>query len=141
MPVSWKALLDAFEFANLGGMGEHQAFVCRQTGKIYERSELLDEDDQEQLPDDLEDNPNYLVIPDKRELDLGKPLVLGFAREFLPNDFDEVRRIFSRRGAYAAFKSLLVRKHALDRWYDFESKATEKALRDWCEVNSIELTE
>jgi hypothetical protein len=33
-------------------------------------------------------------------LDLGKPLVLDFAREFLPDDYDEVRHIFSRRGAY-----------------------------------------
>ena len=65
--------------------------------------------------------------------------MLDFAREFLPNDFDEVRRIFSRRGAYAAFKDLLARRNALDQWYDFESKATEKALRDWCELQSIEL--
>jgi len=63
--------------------------------------------------------------------------VLDFAREFLPDDYDEVRRMFSRKGAYANFRALLVRKNALDRWYDFESKATERALRDWCELNSI----
>jgi hypothetical protein len=141
MPVSLRALLDAFQFANFDGMGEHHAYVCRKTGKIYEHSEALDEDDQEPLPDDLEDNDDYLVIPDKRELDLGKPLVLDFASEFLPNDFDEVRRIFSQRGAYAAFKDLLARRNALDRWYDFELKATEKALREWCKVRSIEIVD
>src|SRR6516165_3207892 len=56
-------------------------------------------------------------IPDKRELDLGKPLVLDFAREFLPVDYDEVRHIFSRRGAYRRYKDLLVRRGALERSY------------------------
>jgi hypothetical protein len=42
------------------------------------------------LPDDIDDNEKFLPIPDKRELDLGKPLGLNFARQFLPGDFDEV---------------------------------------------------
>jgi hypothetical protein len=41
----------------------------------------------------------YIFISDKRELDLGKPLVLDFAREFLPDYYDKVRHIFSRRGS------------------------------------------
>ena len=53
-------------------------------------------------------------IRDKRELDLGKPLVLDFAREFLPDDYDEVRHIFSRRGAYRRYKNLLERRGALE---------------------------
>jgi hypothetical protein len=48
-----------------------------------------------------------------------------------------VRRIFKRKGAYARFKDLLQQKNALDRWYDFETKATEKALREWCDVNDV----
>ena len=70
----------------------------------------------------------YIAIPDKRDLDLGKPLVLDFAREFLPVDYDEVRHIFSRRGAYRRYKGLLVRRRALDQWYDFSNKAEEAAL-------------
>jgi hypothetical protein len=106
MPVSFQEILTAFEFVGMGpGIGEHRAILCRQTGKIYWRSESagLDELDDE-LPDDIEDDANYVAIPDKRELDLGKPLVLGFTREFLPNDFDEVRYIFSKRGAYQNLK-------------------------------------
>jgi len=64
----------------------------------------------DELPDDVGDSEKYLQIPDKRELDLGKPLALDFARQFLPNDFDEVRQLFSKRGAYARFKDLLDRK-------------------------------
>jgi hypothetical protein len=58
------------------------------------------------------DDEKYISIPDKRELNLGKPLVLDFAREFLPVDYDEVRHIFSRRGAYRRYKDLLVRRAA-----------------------------
>jgi hypothetical protein len=67
--------------------------------------------------------------------------VLNFAREFLPNDVDDVYDIFRRKGAYAKFKALLMRRNALDRWYEFEQKATERALREWCEVNSIALAD
>ncbi|HJZ20633.1 MAG TPA: UPF0158 family protein [Bradyrhizobium sp.] len=146
MPASLKEIRDAFELVSMsGGLGRHEAFLCRQTGKIYWNSELfdLDEPDDElydKLPDDIEDDEKYIAIPDKRELDLGKPLVLDFAREFLPKDFDDVRYMFSKKGGYRKFRALLERRKALDRWYEFESQATERALRDWCEVNSITLT-
>jgi hypothetical protein len=44
---------------------------------------------------------------------------------------------YSAKGAYSKFRALLARRSALDRWYDFESNATERALRDWCELNAI----
>jgi hypothetical protein len=139
MPVSLKDILGAFEFVSAGGVGEHQAFLCKQSGKVYWHSELSD--DMDELPDDVGDSEKYVQIPDKRELDLGKPLVLDFARQFLPDDFDEVLQIFSRRGAYAKFKDLLARRGALDQWYDFEANAEERALRMWCDLNSIEVND
>jgi hypothetical protein len=140
VPASFPDILLAFEFVGSGSFGDHQAIVCRRTGKIYWRSEFSDLDEfNDELPEDIEDDENYIAIPDKRELGLGKPLALDFAREFLPDDFDEVRYIFSKRGAYKKLRSLLIRKSALERWYDFESKATERALREWCELNSIEV--
>ena len=137
MPVSFQDIMLAFQFVGGGSMGEHEAFLCKQSGKIYWHSELLD--DVEELPDDIEDDDKYLQIPDKRTLDLGKPLALDFAREFLPNDFDMVRQIFSRRGAYAGLRDLLEHRRMLDRWYDFEAKAEDRALREWCKLNAIEL--
>ena len=95
MAVSFSDLQLAFEFVS-SGMGENEAYLDRQSGKIYWHSEVGDND--EELPDDIGDE-KYISIPDKRELDLGKPLALDFAREFLPDDYDEVRHIFSRRGA------------------------------------------
>ncbi|MBR0778539.1 hypothetical protein JQ625_27215 [Bradyrhizobium diazoefficiens] len=64
----------------------------------------------------------YVALPDKRKLGLGKPLVLDFAREVLPDDFDDVRDAFSRRGAYPKFKALLARRGAIDRWHAFRSE-------------------
>src|SRR6478672_10339387 len=124
MPVSFSDVQLAFEFVSSGGMGENEAYLDRQSGKIYWHSEFGDND--EELPDDIDDE-KYISIPDKRELDLGKPLVLDFAREFLPDDYDEVRHIFSRRGAYRRYKDLLVRRAALERWYDFSNKSEEAA--------------
>jgi hypothetical protein len=144
MPVSFQEILTAFEFVGMGGdLGLHQAILCRSTGKIYWRSEFSDLDEpnelNDEMPDDVEDDEKCIAIPDKRELGLGKPLALDFAREFLPGDFDEIRYISNKRGAYKKFRALLMRRNVLDSWYDFESKATERALREWCELNSIEV--
>jgi hypothetical protein len=135
MAVSFRDLLDAVEFA---GFDENRAILCKATGKIYWRSEFSDLDERdESLPDDIDDGESCIALPDRRELGLGKPLVLDFARDFLPRDFDEVRSIFSRRGAYRKFRDLLARRNAVQRWHDFEAQATERALREWCERNSI----
>ena len=144
MPVSFNEILEAFEFAGMGGgmFGEQRAFLCRRTGKIHQHAEFSDiEEFNDELPDDIEDDEKYIALPDKRELGLGKPLVLDFVRECLPNDFEEVRHIFSKKGAYPKFRTLLARRNAIDRWHEFESKATEQALRDWCEFNSIILVD
>jgi hypothetical protein len=141
MPISFQEIVTAYEYANTGGFGEHHATLCRRTGKIYLHSESseLDEELNDELPDDIEDAEKYIALPDKREIGLGKPLVLDFAREWMPNDFDEVRSMFSRSGACKNFRALLIRRQALDRWYDYEAKAQEQALREWCKLNAIEI--
>lgn len=141
MPVSIGNITAAFEFANSGdGMGEFSAFVCKRTGKIYYRTDFWDDEDMnDELPDDIDDEERYLALPDRRELGLGKPMVLHFVGEFLPGDFDDVRHFFNKRGAYPKFRALLARRHAIDRWHAFEAKATEQALRDWCASHSIEI--
>ena len=96
MPVSLKDILGAFEFVCAGGGGEHEAFLCKQSGELYCHSGLCD--DLDMLPDDIGDSEKFLQIPDKRELGLGKPLALDFARQFLPatsTTFDN----FSAEGA------------------------------------------
>src|SRR5712664_2503754 len=80
-------------------------FFVHTVGQIYCHSEFSDMDEfNDELPEDIDNDEKYLAIPDARELDLGKPLAVDFARQVLPEDVDEVRRIFSRKGAYASFK-------------------------------------
>jgi hypothetical protein len=70
---------------------------------------------------------------------LGSQLVFDFVRQSLPDDYGKVRDIFSRRGAYARFKHLFEQRRMVDQWYEFENKATENALREWCALHSIEI--
>ena len=108
---------------------------------VYQHAEASDlEEFNDELPDSVKDEKNYIEIPGKRELGLGKPLALDFADEFLPDDFDDVRDMFSRSGAYRKFRALVTRRRVLDRWYEFEAKSPERALREWCEDNLIEVT-
>ena len=141
MPVPFGNIRDAYDFVSGSSTDEHQAFLCKQTGEILWHSDLLGDEDENELPEDIDDERKYLQIPNKRELGLGKSLVLDFAREHLPNDFNKVREIFSKRGAYARFKDLLEYRNALEKWYEFETKAEEVALREWCKDNSIEVSD
>jgi hypothetical protein len=93
------------------------------------------------LPEGAEDDPNYIAVPHKQVLGLGKALALDFAREFLPKDYDGVRDMFGRCGGYRNFRALVTKRRVLERWYDFESKATKRAVREWCELNEIEITD
>ncbi len=130
----------AFDFADVDGMG-NAAFICRETGRIYWTSEWDKLEDDDELPEDLEDEQKYLPLPDKRDMGHGKLLVLSFAREFLPGDYGEIRDIFSREGAFQQFKALLARRNAIDSWHRYENLQTERAMREWCEVNSITLVD
>lgn len=140
MPVKFEDLQLAFLFVSSGGPGENQAVLDTQSGHLYWHSEIGDNFEEDELPENLDDE-RYIELPHKNELNLGKPLVLDFVRQFLPDDYDEVRDIFRRRGAYGRFKAMLVRRGALDRWHDFSAKAEEAALRAWCADNAIELVD
>jgi hypothetical protein len=100
MALTYYDLSIAFEFVSSAEAGDYEGFVCRKTGKIYLRAGEFGDPlpDEDQLPEDLDQNEQYVAFPNKRDFDLGKPLVLDFAREFLADDFEEVRRIFSKRG-------------------------------------------
>lgn len=136
MVVEFKDILEAFEFVSFDSMYEHQAFLDKSTGKLYYHSEFGD--DMDELPEDIDDE-KYIEIPHKRELGLGKNLALNFAYLHLPNEAEEIESIFRRKGAYSRFKALLERKGIIDKWYEFESQAEEKALREWCKENGTEV--
>ncbi len=137
-PVAFADLVSAYDFVD-GGGGECQAYLDPRTGRIFWVSDLVDTGE-EDLPEDLETSDTYIAIPDKRDLGVGLPVVEAFVEDELPDDWNRVVEMFRRKGAYGRFKQLLDDRGALERWYAFQTAATEQALRAWCEDHDIPLT-
>jgi hypothetical protein len=136
-PVKLSELRDALLFVSSGiNVGtDSAAYIAIDAGKIYWKSDWENPDDP--LPEDLEESDNYIEVPDKRLLNLGRALVMAFVEEASPRDFQRVAGFFQRRGAYARFKDLLDDRGLLRRWYDFENQAEKEALQAWCAENEI----
>ncbi len=135
--VKLSELLCALEFASANAPFEHGAFIDRDTGAIrYLSSEI---DVEEEIPDDLETSDRYIEIPHKNDLNLGRNLVLLFADETIPDEYETIAAFFRKKGAYARFKDFLEARQLLERWYSFEARETEKALRAWCSKNGVAL--
>lgn len=137
--VKLSDLEDAYEFVSAGVMFDNHAYVCRETGRIYWTSE--DDKDLEDVPDDLETSDRYIEVPDKRDLDLGRPLVMEFVDRHKPDEYDRVAGYFRRQGAYGRFKDFLDSRGQLDAWYKFENDSVRTALREWCRENGLEFDE
>jgi len=135
--VKAEELRMAFDLAGL----ESNAYISVDTGRIHWQSDWVDPDEEERLPKDFEESDRYIAVPHKNDLDLGRRLVLAFVSQELPDDYDTVAGFFRRKGAYGRFKDLLHARGALERWYEFEGRATEEALRAWCEENGIQLVD
>ncbi|NRA84379.1 MAG: hypothetical protein HRU22_11610 [Gammaproteobacteria bacterium] len=115
------------------------AYVCIKTGKVWitglDDESLIDVD----FPADLSDNEQYIMAPEKGELDLGKELALAFVEHNLPNELNRVYAMFRRKAAYSNFKQLLSYFNFLDQWYAFEESQTEVALKVWCQSHDLTL--
>lgn len=134
---SFSDIESAFMFVNSAGYGMNSAVLCKDTGKILYRSDMAGIDEIED-----EDDPNWeqwVEIPHKNDFDLGRNLVFEFVEDHLPDEYERVRQIFRRKGAYARYKALLERRGLLKEWYNIENSREEQALRQWCADNEIEL--
>ena len=136
MEISFSDIEDAFFFVSMDQMFMHNAYLCKETGKIFYKSEMGDSDE---LPEDIDDPEKYISIPHKNELDLGKALVIEFTLEYLPEELDKIYSIFRHKGAYSRYKDLLESNGALEDWYKFENERQELALKEWCRENNIEI--
>ena len=70
-PVKLRELADAFEFVGISELDEHQAYICKRTGRIIFVSDGVDLGEDIQFPDDPE-LADYLPVPHRRDLDLGR---------------------------------------------------------------------
>ena len=136
-PVSLEGLLEALEYVSSVGFGvDAAAYVSRDTGSVYFVGTDMEPEDG--APEDLESSDRYVAVPSKPELDLGKRVALRFAEAQLPEQYERIRSIFSRPGAYARFKDLLEAGGHLTAWYEFEHNAQREALSDWCTAQGFE---
>jgi hypothetical protein len=135
--VDFNDLEIGFEFASIGDAYGNQAFISIKTGKVFLKSD--DIEPEEDMPEDLETLEEFLCLPNKNRLGLGRDLVFAFVEEKLPDKWADVREFFRRRGAYARFKDMLASCNMLDAWYSYEQTRTEEELRRWCEDNGLQL--
>lgn len=126
----------ALFYVSAGLEFENSAILNKATGQIHYHSEMLGD---EEILEDVWESDSVIAIPHTNDLNLGRNLVFKFIESQAPDNYDHVRDIFSRKGAYARYKNFLESKGLTQDWYDFENAAQEKALRKWCEKHEIEL--
>ena len=132
--MNYSSIEDAFLFVSSVAPFEHSAVVHRITGEIFFASEYTGDSE---YPDDVDGNDDYISIPHKNDLDLGRPLVMEFVRSRCPELASRVVSIFSRPGAYGRFKDLLAEKCLLEEWYAFDNARTKEVLLEWCAENGL----
>ena len=137
--VNLDQLQNAMEWASSDFL-DNEAYICRQTGKIYWiAGDPGMIDGEEEIPEDIHNGDRYLPVPDKRDLDLGNQLAFDFATRYLAQHYDDVRDMFRRQGAYRRFKDFLERKDMLEKWYAYSDEQAAKALGEWCETEGLSL--
>lgn len=136
MAIKFDNVVEGYDMLNSDPEYSSLAYIRLETGEVLWHSRELDGPDE--LPHDIESD-KYIGLPRRNDLDLGTRLVMRFADEAAPDHSDEIRRIFSRKGAYARFKSYLAGLGLLKRWYEYEDSETKKALREWCKANGFEV--
>ena len=132
--MTYEIIEETFFFVSAAPPYEHTAVVKRVTGEAFYASDMAGYDD---IPEEAEGNDDYLWIPHKNDLNLGKPLVMDFILSRCPDLYDQITGIFRRKGAYGRFKDLLERKDLLEEWYAFEQAKTRETLLRWCGENGV----
>jgi len=133
--IDFQDLLHAFEWVASGEIAgiECAAYVNRATGSIHWSSEGIDEE----LPDDIDDGSQYIAVPRKRDFELGRSLALRFVAENIPDSYERVHQYFRKKGAYSRFKAELDHAGQLEAWYEYEQRATQETLDEWCKENGF----
>ena len=132
--MTYDTIEEAFLFVSGAPPFEHPAVVRRKTGESFYASLMSDYDE---LPDDVDASDDYINIPHKNDLDLGKLLVMEFVRSRCPAELARVEALFNRPGAFRHFKDLLRRQRLLDSWQVFEGQRIEALLRQWCQAQGL----
>ena len=141
MAVNLHDLWLAYETQNMAHDGGSEpgagAWLDRETGTLitYSGDGIFDDE----LPDDIDDNPRYVPLPTRRDLDLGRELALDFMREHSPDEWKWALDTLRRRGGWHRFKDHLEEIGLIKTWYDYQERRTNEALKAWCEKQGVEV--
>ena len=134
-------LEEAYDIAQSGmDMCQIYVFISKSTGEICFFSDFDEEIDEAEI-ERLENDDDFVKLPDKSELDLGSSVVWEFVDREIPQLKHTVESFFKKRGAYSKFKNFLDNLGILDKWYTFDENRTRKALLEWARENDIEVQE
>lgn len=136
--VNYTELRNAFEFVSSASKKENQAYISLDTGSVYWLTNEIDLE--EEVPDDVATSDRYIPVPHKNMLKLGQSLTLEFIDIEIPDEYNTVASLFRKRGAYRRFRELLQSVNLLEKWYAFETNASDEALMAWCAEQEIQLT-
>lgn len=138
--ISFNDIYDAYEQADFGHEYGVTAHLNVAKGKIVVVPSNMTAGDEEIEAAEKElETGEWIPLPDKHDLHLGRQLVFRFAQEHLSTiDCERVERIFSHRGAYGNWKDSLAERDLLNRWHEFSDAAEIKALKDWLVGMDIE---
>lgn len=134
--MHYDTIEEAYHFVNGARFGERRALLHRPSGKAYYTSTTADYGD---LPVDAETSGDYLAVPHKSALPLGKELVIDFVQERCPQQMVRVMGIFERKAAYRHFKEFLSGTGLLEEWYLYEDAREREELQAWCRENDLSL--
>jgi hypothetical protein len=65
-------------------------------------------------------------------------LAYRFTEEHMPGDYDQVRALFRKSGAYGRVSDLVHKRGLRDAWHKFRDDETKAALHEWCEAKGLE---
>jgi len=134
--MSYDAIEDAFNYINNGPPGDRKAMVHRVTGKVFLASVQLEFD---QAPAEAADDPDYLQLPRRQDLDPGKGMILAFFNSHAQAEVPQVKAIFTRSGAFRNVKDLMRRLRLLDLWHLYQEQQIDQLLRKWCRDKGLSL--
>ena len=134
--MHYDTIEEAYHFVNGARFGKRRALLHRPSGKVYYTSTVADYGE---LPADVETSGDYLAIPHKNDLPLGKSIVSDFVEEHCPQQLNRVMALFERKDAYRHYKDLLTGMGLIETWYLYEDAREREELQNWCREHDLSL--
>lgn len=134
--MHYDTIEEAYHFVNGARYGERRALLHRPSGKAFYASTVADYGD---LPAEVETSSDYVALPHKKDLALGKEVASDFIEENCPEQMARVMGIFARKDAYRHLKDLLTSIGLVETWYLYEDAREREELQTWCREHDLSL--